>query len=1249
MKRSLRSITGKFLSLFTAFFVTVMSCLPVTAAPLSEARETDKAAEYVPGEAIVIVREESFERAVGSISPGEAEVTGVFGDSLLSDCSVRELMDDIGSDEAGGSDVTGGIEKGESSEGKSILLVHSDTLDTEELIAKLQEEENVLVAEPNYILSLAEKGSEEGGIMPSYAGAGHEKDPDLTYDQYMADSEIGINIPGWNNPLNKNAVTDSGEKAIVAVVDSGVMYDHPDLDDVMWDEGEDYPELKKLGGGRYGYNAAAATGYVDGSASDPYDRLGHGTSCAGVIAAEWNNEGVSGVANGARIMAVACFNPDGWGSTSAMIAALNYVDTAIDAGVKIGTVNCSWSNTYTGYGFAEAIRKVASHDTVICFASGNHASDMEHVLFLQTEFADLPNVIFANATEENGDPVFFTNYGAETTDVFVPGHNVLTTTNYTYPISGCSEGYAITDFDTINDFGPFTVSGCRAEVVPGGREGNCLKISGRFSDSDDLIPTVTFSGVIPSDPDKAGETNWLCARVKVEEDGWDHTLTARIGDGDPVDLKPRAVFPGWRPAMSKIGARKADKYTLTLEIPRDEAGKNKSFTIYIDDLMLADRNSGLYYDHCSGTSFSAPIVVGESAVLRARYPGEGADKIAARIIGSVRRKDRFTDMCVSGGMADLTLALEGKTAPVLQRAKQDGNSITIEGYFFGSEKGTLTMDGGELAVTEWTDSCIKATLPGNVSTGKKLFEVVRHTGYEKLRDGHQRFMVTAPGATAPAGTFTYLKPEGLNAVAYELMVDMISLGDKLYIASHVDDEGYYRGYYLHEYDPATGEMKLISTNVKGKQPDMVPRIVSNLCVHKDRITFLCEKDGEMFMVSVDPQNGVASTTKVSGFPEYPGFPVGFILGEVKGELLVMGGMSSEVTRTYCKPYDVIYRYDDSGKVDPAGNLASPRGAGRIISWKGEDYVVGGRISVVTEDDYDLSTPNEGVEKLIKKEDGTYTSVSLSGSILGDDVKKGYGDLLRVMEPAVCGDGLMVTGPVMDDENGNILCDTWIVGFDDKGITPAPVDKIFSANICENVCAAVCDGRYYVIANTSSGEKNILFGYIEVQDPVDYNRVTVGDYTISYKSRVPYKGAGIKYDDLDLSITDRDGSMYYLPGSVKYKKNKNAGEARFIIKKLGWEAKKTPFAVKKADKSIRKILAKESFDFTIEKRKLCAQNTTVVKNRAGNIKKLKYLRIDAKGKTKALTVPRKDYEVKEGFIEIRDTSKNYRGRIPLTTE
>ena len=114
------------------------------------------------------------------------------------------------------------------------------------------------------------------------------------------DNEADINAQeGWAEYIDATNGGTNNEEVIVAVIDTGVKYDHEDLKDVMWQnpgeiagngiDDDDNGIVDDV------YGAV----YIHGETSgDPYDHSGHGTHVAGIIAAKENNrKGVAGVAS----------------------------------------------------------------------------------------------------------------------------------------------------------------------------------------------------------------------------------------------------------------------------------------------------------------------------------------------------------------------------------------------------------------------------------------------------------------------------------------------------------------------------------------------------------------------------------------------------------------------------------------------------------------------------------------------------------------------------------------------------------------------------------------------------------------------------------------------------------------------------------------------------------------------------------------------------------------------------------------
>lgn len=110
-----------------------------------------------------------------------------------------------------------------------------------------------------------------------------------------------------------------GKGVIVAVLDTGVNYEHPDLKEQMWDGGSEYP--------KHGYDFASHD-------KDPKDEGGHGTSCAGIVAGNGNSGTSTGVAPGATIMAVRV-----GGEQEQFWKGMEF---ALDQGANVISMSMSW-------------------------------------------------------------------------------------------------------------------------------------------------------------------------------------------------------------------------------------------------------------------------------------------------------------------------------------------------------------------------------------------------------------------------------------------------------------------------------------------------------------------------------------------------------------------------------------------------------------------------------------------------------------------------------------------------------------------------------------------------------------------------------------------------------------------------------------------------------------------------------------------------------------------------------------------
>lgn len=191
----------------------------------------------------------------------------------------------------------------------------------------------------------------------------------------------------------------------VAVVDTGIGYDHDDLKANMWN-----------GNGTFGKS------FVDAAEPDPYDDNGHGTHVAGTIGAVGNNGiGVSGVCQRAKLMAVKVLDSAGSGTSDVISAGIRF---AADQGARV--INYSIERTGFDSVIDSALQYALSKDVLVVVAAGNKAMNNDDPTnFSYPCASELSNVLCVGAYDQAGSYASFSSYGANTVDVAAPGVNIF--------------------------------------------------------------------------------------------------------------------------------------------------------------------------------------------------------------------------------------------------------------------------------------------------------------------------------------------------------------------------------------------------------------------------------------------------------------------------------------------------------------------------------------------------------------------------------------------------------------------------------------------------------------------------------------------------------------------------------------------------------------------------------------------------------------------------------------------------------
>jgi hypothetical protein len=189
-----------------------------------------------------------------------------------------------------------------------------------------------------------------------------------------------------------------GNGITVAVIDTGVDYNHEDLQGNIWADSN----------GHHGYD------FVNND-NDPIDDHGHGTHCAGIIVGVGNNgKGIIGVAPLAQIMIVKSLNSSGTGTATQLANGITY---AVNNGAHI--LSNSWGGGGESQLITDAINYARGQNRVVVAAAGNDR--LNAAAFTPASIRGVLTVAALNPTLERAS---FSNYGS-VVDFSAPGVDVL--------------------------------------------------------------------------------------------------------------------------------------------------------------------------------------------------------------------------------------------------------------------------------------------------------------------------------------------------------------------------------------------------------------------------------------------------------------------------------------------------------------------------------------------------------------------------------------------------------------------------------------------------------------------------------------------------------------------------------------------------------------------------------------------------------------------------------------------------------
>ena len=445
---------------------------------------------------------------------------------------------------------------------------------------------------------------------------------------------------------------------VIAVIDSGVDYNHEDLSVNIWSNTGEIPD-NGIDDDNNGYvDDVRGWDFVNDD-NDPMDSNDHGTHVAGTIAAKGNNAtGITGVCWTARIMPLRFLNTIGIGSVADAILAINY---ARQNGAKI--INASYGSTTLSESDSESEKKaiIAAGNAGILFvaAAGNDSTDNDITHNYPSDY-DLSNIISVAATDQDDNLWLFSNYGAVSVDVGAPGENIYSTRpdrqtvwsdNFddgningwttggilnTWGISSSvssSGSYSLTDSpggDYVND----TDSWARAPVCD-------------LSSHSGAKLEFKLRGVSETDYD------FLYVQTSTDNSNW---LSQEILIGSTVYTSISGDFSGsWYSASVDMGAYDGNS-TVHIRFRFYSNDSTVDDGWYIDDVRISSY-SGTEYQYMSGTSMAAPHVAGLAGLIWGNDSSLTMTKVKDIILNSVDSNDSLAGKTTTGGRINAFNAL----------------------------------------------------------------------------------------------------------------------------------------------------------------------------------------------------------------------------------------------------------------------------------------------------------------------------------------------------------------------------------------------------------------------------------------------------------------------------------------------------------------------------------------------------------------------------------------------------------------
>jgi len=561
------------------------------------------------------------------------------------------------------------------------LIKITDGKDVKTKIAELMQDPSVEYAEPNYIMQETSFPND-----PRFNEQWLLNNTGQTVNSISGTNDADIDAPeAWGGFLNHvNPV-------IVAVIDSGTAYNHPDLINNMWD-GTNCVDFNgnALGNCIHGYDFIS-------NDKDPYPAIpdSHGTHVAGIIGATANNGiGVTGINPNAKIMDLRA-SYQGIFYSSSVLSAISF---AMHNGAKI--INFSAGGGSYSQITYDAIQEFGVEaGGIFIAAAGNNSSNNDSTLYYPASY-DLNNIISVASTDQNDNLSSFSDYGATTVDVGAPGSNILSTfTDSTkfenvffenfnsvvvpaIPSGWSATGYAGTATIYIGG-NPYNFGVGDQFNYPYHNNADYSLYSPAINLSNAATADLSFFAMCDTESVPNGMNDYMAVEISADngasyQDGVDFDENAILNQGGTylggyagLEFANLNISSAYLTSNFKLRFRWITNGSL-----------NNYYGCYVTDIVVNQNqivtpvNGFLTYGFQQGTSMAAPVVAGVASLVWGYEPSLTYTEVKNIILNSGESKASLAGKTVSGKRVNAYNALSAAQSEVEADAVAAINSAT---------------------------------------------------------------------------------------------------------------------------------------------------------------------------------------------------------------------------------------------------------------------------------------------------------------------------------------------------------------------------------------------------------------------------------------------------------------------------------------------------------------------------------------------------------------------------------------------